>query len=93
MLRRRLGRSAIEISAMGLGCWAIGGPWTYDNEPAGWGRMDDAESIRAIHYALDAGINFFDTAANYGCSVGRSRGIATRSAWRRSSVLPEQLSI
>ena len=67
MFKRRLGRSNLEVSAMGLGCWAIGGLWTYDGEPAGWGRVDDAESIRAIHYALDAGINFFDTAANYGC--------------------------
>jgi aryl-alcohol dehydrogenase-like predicted oxidoreductase len=45
----------------------MGGAWVYDNEPAGWGQIDDAESIRAIHYALDTGINFFDTAANYGC--------------------------
>jgi aryl-alcohol dehydrogenase-like predicted oxidoreductase len=57
---------------MGLGCWAIGGPWDWlevdgSTNPVGWGQVDDAESIRAIHYALDAGINFFDTAANYGC--------------------------
>jgi aryl-alcohol dehydrogenase-like predicted oxidoreductase len=54
-----------------MGCWAIGGPWTYergDEEPfaAGWGKIDDQESIRAIHAGLDMGINFFDTAANYG---------------------------
>ena len=66
MLRRRLGRSGIEISAMGLGCWAIGGPWTFDGEQMGWGQIDDAESIRAIHCALDMGITLFDTAANYG---------------------------
>jgi aryl-alcohol dehydrogenase-like predicted oxidoreductase len=57
MFTRRLGRSNLEVSAMGLGCWPIGGPWTFDGEPAGWGQVDDAESIRAIHYALDAGIN------------------------------------
>jgi aryl-alcohol dehydrogenase-like predicted oxidoreductase len=67
MFKRRLGRSNLEVSAMGLGCWAMGGPWTYDGQAAGWGGVDDAESIRAIHYALDEGINFFDTAANYGC--------------------------
>ncbi len=67
MFKRRLGHSNIEVSAMGLGCWAMGGPWAYNNEPAGWGQVDDVESIRAIHYALDAGVNFFDTAANYGC--------------------------
>jgi aryl-alcohol dehydrogenase-like predicted oxidoreductase len=86
MFTRRLGRSNLEISAMGLGCWAIGGPWTYDNEPAGWGQIDDSESIRAIHYALEAGINFFDTAANYGC--GHSERILGQAiAGRRDKVI------
>ena len=71
MLTRVLGRSGIEVSAMGMGCWAIGGPWTIDNgvdEPfaAGWGEVDDAESVRAIHAAMDLGVTLFDTAANYG---------------------------
>jgi aryl-alcohol dehydrogenase-like predicted oxidoreductase len=71
MLTRRLGKSGIQVSALGMGCWAIGGPWTWEQPgedpfPAGWGKVDDDESIRAIHIALDLGINFFDTAANYG---------------------------
>ena len=71
MLTRRLGKSDIEVSALGMGCWAIGGPWTWqqpDEGPfsAGWGKVNDTESIRGIHAALDLGINFFDTAANYG---------------------------
>jgi aryl-alcohol dehydrogenase-like predicted oxidoreductase len=71
MLTRRLGKSDIEVSALGMGCWAIGGPWIWEQPgedpfPAGWGNVDDHESIRAIHTALDLGINFFDTAANYG---------------------------
>ncbi|UCD40767.1 MAG: aldo/keto reductase [Chloroflexota bacterium] len=66
-MKRTLGRSGIESSAVGMGCWAIGGPWTYDGSPAGWSEVDDSESIRAIHAALDMGANFFDTAANYGC--------------------------
>ncbi len=71
MLTRKLGKSGIEVSALGMGCWAIGGPWTWQNPgedpwPAGWGQIDDQESIRAIHAALDAGVNLFDTAANYG---------------------------
>ena len=71
MLMRKLGKSGIEVSAIGMGCWAIGGPWTWaqpgqDAYPAGWGQMDDEQSIRAIHAALDAGITLFDTAANYG---------------------------
>jgi len=71
MLRRTLGKSGLEVSALGMGCWAIGGPWTWaqpgnDPYPAGWGSTDDDESIRAVHAALDLGVNFFDTAANYG---------------------------
>lgn len=71
MMTRRLGKSGIEVSALGMGCWAIGGPWTWEQPgeepfPAGWGTIDDRESIRSIHAALDSGINFFDTAANYG---------------------------
>lgn len=71
MRTRTLGKSGIEVSALGMGCWAIGGPWTWAQPgeepfPAGWGQVDDRESIRAIHTALDLGVNFFDTAANYG---------------------------
>ncbi|HZM24046.1 MAG TPA: aldo/keto reductase [Anaerolineales bacterium] len=71
MLKRTLGKSKLEVSAVGMGCWAIGGPWTWDQPrrepyPAGWGNTDDEESIRAVHAALDMGVNFFDTAANYG---------------------------
>jgi aryl-alcohol dehydrogenase-like predicted oxidoreductase len=91
MFKRRLGRSDLDVSAMGLGCWAIGGPWDWleadgSTGPVGWGQVDDAESIRAIHYALDAGINFFDTAANYGC--GHSEHILAQAiAGRRDKVI------
>jgi aryl-alcohol dehydrogenase-like predicted oxidoreductase len=78
MLKRTLGKSNLEVSALGMGCWAIGGPWTWaqpgrEPYPAGWGNTDDEESIRAIHAALDMGVNFFDTAANYG--AGHSEGV------------------
>ena len=80
---RKLGRSGIEISALGMGCWAIGGPWNFMGSPAGWGDVDDSESIRAIHAALDVKANFFDTAANYGC--GHSERILGQAlAGRRS---------
>lgn len=91
MFKRRLGRSNLEVSAIGLGCWAIGGPWDWLEEdgsksPDGLGQVDDAESIRAIHYALDAEINFFDTAANYGC--GHSERILARAiVGRRDKVI------
>ena len=63
---RVLGRSGIEVSALGMGCWAIGGPWTFNGAPAGWSEVDDAESLRALERAFDLGVTFFDTAANYG---------------------------
>ena len=64
---RQLGKSGIQVSAMGLGCWAIGGPFTnMEGVPVGWSDVDDNESIRAIHRALDLGVNFFDTADVYG---------------------------
>ena len=86
MFKRRLGRSDLEVSAMGMGCWAMGGPWTFIDEPAGWGQVDDAESVRAIHFALDAGINFFDTAANYGC--GHSERLLSQAlAGRRDQII------
>ena len=71
MLKRTLGKSRLEVSALGMGCWAIGGPWTWDQPgqtpfPAGWGNTDDEESLRGLQTALDLGVNFFDTAANYG---------------------------
>jgi aryl-alcohol dehydrogenase-like predicted oxidoreductase len=91
MFKRRLGRSDLEVSALGLGCWPIGGPWGWleadgSRNAVGWGQVDDAESIRSIHYALDAGINFFDTAANYGC--GHSERILGQAiAGRRDKVI------
>jgi len=62
---------------MGMGCWAIGGTWRFLDIPGGWGEVDDNESIRAIHTALDSGINFFDTAATYG--TGHSEHIVGKA--------------
>ncbi len=75
-----LGRSGLEISRVGFGAWAIGGAG-YD---WGWGRQDDDESIAAIHRALELGVNWIDTAAQYGFGhseevVGRAlEGLAER---------------
>ena len=91
MLKRTLGKSKLEVSAVGMGCWAIGGPWTWaqpGNEPfpAGWGTTDDEESIRAVHAALDMGVDFFDTAANYG--AGHSEVVLGRALkGRRDTVV------
>lgn len=66
MDKRILGRSGVEVSALGMGCWAIGGPFGTKETPYGWGDVNDAESITAIHKALDMGITLFDTADVYG---------------------------
>jgi aryl-alcohol dehydrogenase-like predicted oxidoreductase len=65
-MKRVLGRSGIEVSAMGMGCWAIGGVFDFLGSAAGWGETDDNESIAALHAAYDNGVTFYDTAANYG---------------------------
>jgi aryl-alcohol dehydrogenase-like predicted oxidoreductase len=94
-LTRTLGRSGIEISALGVGCWAMGGD--------GWGGgADDAESVRGIRRALEMGVTFFDTADAYGSgrservlaeALGSKRKdvvIATKFAWMPDPVTGEQ---
>lgn len=76
-LIRTLGRSGIKVSALGMGCWAIGGPWTMGGGPAGWSEVDDNESLRAINRGLELGVNFFDTAANYG--AGHSERVLAKA--------------
>ncbi|MBN1966875.1 MAG: aldo/keto reductase [Anaerolineae bacterium] len=83
---RKLGRSDLAVSAMGFGCWAIGGEFKFLGSEAGWGAVDDNESIAALHAAFDQGITFYDTAANYGC--GHSERILGRAfADRRDRVV------
>jgi aryl-alcohol dehydrogenase-like predicted oxidoreductase len=77
MHTRTLGRSGIEVSALGMGCWAIGGPWWDGDQPLGWGAVDDDESIRAVRRALELGVTFFDTADTYG--TGHSERVLARA--------------
>ncbi len=65
-MTRTLGRSGIKVSAVGLGCWAIGGLSPEGGNANGWYDVNDDESIRAIHKGLEMGINFLDTANVYG---------------------------
>lgn len=56
------------MAKIGLGTWAMGGPWTLaDGSPVGWGAVDDDTSVRSIHAAIDHGADLFDTANVYGC--------------------------
>jgi aryl-alcohol dehydrogenase-like predicted oxidoreductase len=77
--------SRAEIPALGLGCWAIGGPFYSGETPLGWGEVDDAVSIRAIHAGVDAGIRFFDTAQAYG--AGHSEEILGQALAGRGDVM------
>jgi aryl-alcohol dehydrogenase-like predicted oxidoreductase len=69
---RRLGTSGPHISVLGLGTWAIGGPYRF-----GWGPVDDEESIATIRSAVERGINWIDTAAVYG--LGHSEEVVGRA--------------
>ena len=83
---RELGRSGIHISGIGLGCWAIGGPFFAGDVAVGWGEVDDDESIRAIHCGLERDINFFDTSDVYG--AGHSEEVLGRAlAGRRNQAV------
>ena len=73
MQYRKFGSTDLLVSEIGFGAWAIGGGAMVGNTSIGWGDADDAVSIRAIHAARDAGINFFDTADIYG--LGHSEEI------------------
>ncbi len=61
METRQLGKDGPFLTEIGLGTWAIGGPWSW-----GWGKQDDRESVAAIRRALELGVNWIDTAAVYG---------------------------
>jgi aryl-alcohol dehydrogenase-like predicted oxidoreductase len=74
---RDLGRSGNEVSEIGFGCWAIGGPFTLEGRPDGWGMVDDDESVAAVRRALELGITFFDTADVYG--AGHSERVLGRA--------------
>jgi len=79
MQTRQLGNSDLQITPIGFGAWAVGGgDWEY-----AWGPQDDDDSIAAIHRALDAGINWIDTAAVYG--LGHSEEVVARAVKGLSS--------
>jgi aryl-alcohol dehydrogenase-like predicted oxidoreductase len=68
-----LGRTGLEITPVGFGAWALGGGG-YD---WGWGTQEDEESVAAIHHAVELGINWIDTAAQYG--FGHSEEVVGRA--------------
>src|SRR5581483_8644288 len=78
MEKRRLGNSDLEITPIGVGAWAMGGGgWQWS-----WGPQNDKNSIDAIHRALDAGVNWIDTAAVYG--LGHSEEVVAKALHGRT---------
>jgi aryl-alcohol dehydrogenase-like predicted oxidoreductase len=76
MEHRPFGRTGLEVSAVGFGCWEIGG---------GYGQIEETEFARAVSRALDLGINCFDTAEGYGLgaserALGKALGGRRRDA-------------
>ncbi len=72
-----LPRTELRISRVAMGCWALAGDMT-------WGPQDESAGIAAVHTALDAGINCFDTAELYGNgSSEKMLGKALRGMWDR----------
>ena len=83
MKTHKLGYSELQLTAIGLGTWAIGGGgWDH-----GWGPQDDTQSINTIHRALDLGINWIDTAAVYG--LGHSEEVVGQAVadWRDEVII------
>jgi aryl-alcohol dehydrogenase-like predicted oxidoreductase len=76
MRSRRLGKTGRQVSEIGFGSWAIGGSW---------GETDDAQSLAALHAAVDTGVTFFDTADVYG--DGRSERLISRLLRERDEPL------
>lgn len=70
---------------LGMGCWAIGGPFYHNDESLGWGPVDDDQSIRTLHAAYDHGIRIFDTAAVYG--AGHSERVIGRALGKREDCI------
>ena len=78
MRTRQLGNSDLQITPIGIGAWAMGGgDWAFS-----WGHQADDQSIAAIHAALDAGVNWIDTAAVYG--LGHSEEVVGKALMGRT---------
>ncbi len=81
MRLNQLGSSNLWLTRIGFGAWAIGGAdWAFS-----WGPQDDADSIAAIHRAIDLGVNWIDTAAVYG--LGHSEEVVGKAV-KSASVKP-----
>jgi aryl-alcohol dehydrogenase-like predicted oxidoreductase len=86
MFTRPLGHSGMTVSALGLGCGEMGGPFWRDDTLLGGGKLSDDEAARAVQRALDLGITLFDTSDLYGCGDSE-RLLGQALAGKRSQVI------
>jgi aryl-alcohol dehydrogenase-like predicted oxidoreductase len=77
--------SELEIPRVGIGCWAIGGPFMMDGRNDGWGEVDDKQSLRALALAHELGARLFDTADAYG--TGHSEEVLGEAFGNRADVV------
>jgi len=85
MQKRKFGNTDLLVSEIGFGAWAIGGGAMIGNTAIGWGETDDATSAKAIEAAINAGINFFDTADIYG--LGHSEDLLGRLIGKKKEII------
>jgi aryl-alcohol dehydrogenase-like predicted oxidoreductase len=85
MRYRNFGTTSLQVSEIGFGAWAIGGGAMIGSTAIGWGDADDAVSTKAIHAAIDAGINFFDTADIYG--LGHSEELLGKETGNNPNII------
>src|SRR5271167_119940 len=81
---RAFGKTGIQISAVGFGCWEIGG---------GYGSIEETEFIKAINRALDIGINSFDTAEAYGFGASEKSLAKALGSRRKEAVITTKFGV
>ncbi len=85
MQYRKFGNTDLLVSEVGFGAWAIGGGAMIGTTAIGWGDVSDTVSIQAVQAALQAGINFFDTADIYG--LGHSEELLGKTIGHKKEVI------
>ena len=81
---RQFGRTGIDISAIGFGCWEIGG---------GYGSIEETEFIKAVNRALDIGINSFDTAEAYGFGASEKSLAKALGSRRKEAIITTKFGV
>jgi len=81
---RKFGQTGIDISAIGFGCWEIGG---------GYGSIEETEFVKAINRALDIGINSFDTAEAYGMGASEKSLTKALGSRRKDAVITTKFGV